>query len=470
VAEQGSGDPGLFRTILIANRGEIAVRVIRTCQELGIPTAVVYSTEDRDALATHLADRAVQIGPAPARKSYLNMAAIMEAAAQCGADAIHPGYGFLSEDADFASVCYEQGVTFIGPPPALMNTLADKAAARALLASTGLPVLPGGAGTEATLEDAERTVGKTGYPLIIKAAAGGGGRGMAVVRSPAGLASAYRSIVATAQQLFGDGSVYLERYLDRAKHIEVQVLCDQHGQAVYLGERDCSVQRRKQKLIEETPAATLARSTARALGEQSARGAARIGLHGASTFEFLVDDEDNYYFMEVNCRIQVEHPVTEMVSGLDIVAEQIKIAAGHPLSFRQDQVILNGHAIECRINAEDPTRGFLPTPGRLAALRLPAGPFTRVDSYVAAGDAVSPAYDSLIAKVITWGSDRESARARMARALREVHVQGAGMRDTSQFLSEIIDHPEFRAGRHITTMIDALGQPPAAAVAGAVDA
>jgi acetyl-CoA carboxylase biotin carboxylase subunit len=449
-------DHRLFRTVLVANRGEIAVRVIRTCRELSIPTAVVYSTEDRDALATRMADQAVQIGPAPTRKSYLNMAAIMEAAAQCGADAIHPGYGFLSEDADFATICQDNGVTFIGPPPPLMKTLGDKAAARSLLASTGLPVLPGGSGADATLRDAEETAQQTGYPLIIKAAAGGGGRGMTVVRSPGELAPAYRSIVATAQQLFGDGSVYLERYLDRAKHIEVQVLCDQHGQAVSLGERDCSVQRHKQKLIEETPAASLPRAAARLLGEQSARGAAQIGLHGASTFEFLVDDAGRHYFMEVNCRIQVEHPVTEMVSGLDIVAEQIRIAAGHRLSVRQDQVALRGHAIECRINAEDPGHGFRPTPGRLTALRLPAGPFTRVDSYVSAGDSVSPSYDSLIAKVVTWGSDRETARARMARALREVRVEGAGMRDTSEFLRGIIDHPDFRAGGHTTTMIDAL--------------
>jgi acetyl-CoA carboxylase, biotin carboxylase subunit len=459
-------EDGLFGTILIANRGEIAVRVIRTCRELGISTAVGYSTEDRDALATQMADRAVQIGPAPARKSYLNMAAIMEAAAQCGADAVHPGYGFLSEDADFATVCQEQGLTFIGPPPALMKTLGDKAAARALLASTGLPVLPGGAGADATLRDAERTAEQTGYPLIIKAAAGGGGRGMTVVRSPGELAGAYRSIVATAQQLFGDGAVYVERYLERARHIEVQVLCDQHGNAVYLGERDCSVQRHRQKLVEETPAANLPRATARALGEQSARGAAQIGLHGASTFEFLVDGEGQHYFMEVNCRIQVEHPVTEMVTGLDIVAEQIRIAAGLPLRLRQDQVVLSGHAIECRINAEDPAHGFRPTPGRLTALRLPAGPFTRVDSYVAAGDTVSRSYDSLIAKVITWGSDRASARARMARALLEVHVEGAGMRDTSVFLGGIIDHPEFRAGRHTTTMVESLGQPPGDRAAG----
>lgn len=449
-------DGPLFDRVLIANRGEIAVRVIRTCRELGISTAVVYSTEDRDALATQLADRAIHIGPAPAKKSYLNLAAIMEAAAQCGADAIHPGYGFLSEDPDFASVCADQGVVFIGPPPKLMLTLGDKAAARALLASTGLPVLPGGAGTDASLESAERTAELTGYPLIIKAAAGGGGRGMTVVRTPEELGAAYQSIVATAQTLFGDGSVYLERYLDKAKHIEVQVLCDQYGNAVHLGERDCSVQRRKQKLIEETPAATLDRDTAATLGAQAASGAAQIGLHGASTFEFLFDTAGNYYFMEVNCRIQVEHPVTEMVSGLDIVAEQLRIAAGRPLTFGQRHVELRGHAMECRINAEDPAKGFRPTPGKLTTLRLPSGPFTRVDSYVEAGDSVSQAYDSLVAKVITWGADRDTARHRMIRALSEVRLAGRGMQDTASFLSGILEHPDFRSGRHTTAMLDSI--------------
>ncbi|MGH3803793.1 MAG: acetyl-CoA carboxylase biotin carboxylase subunit, partial [Pseudonocardiaceae bacterium] len=340
----------MFQTILIANRGEIAVRVARTCRELGIGVAAVYSTEDSDSAVVRMADRAVRIGPAAAKHSYLNAAAIMEAALQTGAEAIHPGYGFLSEDLDLVELCEAHGITFIGPPGAVMARLGDKSTARELMAAAGLPLLAGSVRPLASAAEARNLADSIGYPVIIKAVAGGGGRGMQVVRNSADFADAYSATCITAQAIFGDGRLYVERYLEDTRHVEVQILCDRHGNAIHLGERDCSVQRRHQKLIEETPAPGLSPETTEGIRKGAVRGALAAGYIGAGTFEFLVDGHGDFYFMEVNCRIQVEHPVTEMVTGIDLIEEQIHVAAGSPLRLRQSDVDPRGVAIECRVN------------------------------------------------------------------------------------------------------------------------
>ncbi|QNP74684.1 acetyl-CoA carboxylase biotin carboxylase subunit [Streptomyces roseirectus] len=448
----------MFDTILIANRGEIALREIRACKELGIRSVLAHSSRDADTLPARLADETVCIGPPPARQSYLNAAVILQAALNTGAQAVHPGYGFLSEDADFADACRAAGITLIGPPPEVMAELGSKVSARRLMSRNGLPLLPGA--TEpldlpAALDLAERV----GFPLLIKAAAGGGGRGMGVAWDAGTLAEVFRTTQATAATLFGDARVYAERYLRRARHVEVQILADQHGNVVHLGERDCSMQRRHQKLIEESPAPALPAGLVARIREAAVTGARAAGYQGAGTFEFLVEcagDLDEFYFMEVNCRIQVEHPVTEMVTGIDLVAEQVRIAAGEPLRLRQQDVVLNGTAIECRINAEDPRRGFAPTPGTITELSLPAGPFVRVDTHAFPGCKIAPEYDSMIAKIIAWAPDRDTAIARMRRALGETTVRGAGMHTTAGFLADLIDSPEFRAATHTTSHVDTL--------------
>jgi acetyl-CoA carboxylase biotin carboxylase subunit len=448
----------MFRSVLIANRGEIGIRVARTCRELGIRVIVVYSTDDRDSLLVRFADEAVQIGPAPARRSYLYAPAILEAARRTDAEAIHPGYGFLSEDPDFAAACEAEGRTFIGPPSEVIARLGDKTAARTLLKETGLPMLPG---SLEPLEDpaaARALADEIGYPVIIKAAMGGGGRGLSVVRDPAGFGAAYRETRARAQSLFGDGRVYVERYLERARHVEIQVLSDRHGGTVHLGERDCTVQRRHQKLIEETPAPGLSRELIARMGEVAVAGARSAGYVGAGTFEFLVDSRGDFYFLEVNCRIQVEHPVTEAVTGLDLVAEQLRIAAGAPLRLRQQDVVPRGAAIECRINAEDPRRDFAPAPGLLTEFVPPGGPFVRVDTAAYQGARISPAYDSLIAKLIVWAPDRERALARARRALAEFRIEGPGVATTAAFLSEVIAHHDFQAGTHDTDLVAEFGR------------
>ncbi|HEX6345798.1 acetyl-CoA carboxylase biotin carboxylase subunit [Umezawaea sp.] len=444
----------MIETVLIANRGEIALRVARTCRELNLRTVAVHSTADRDSAVVRLADRAVQIGPPAARRSYLHVPAIMEAAAQTGADAIHPGYGFLSEDADFAEVCEAHGLTFIGPPASVLRTLGDKATARKLMADAGLPLLPGSTETLDSAAEARALADEIGYPVIIKAAAGGGGRGMAVVREPGAFLEHYQRTRAAAQAVFEDGRVYLERYQEAARHVEVQILCDQHGNAIWLGERDCSVQRRHQKLIEETPAPGLSPELTARMGEAAVRGALAAGFVGAGTFEFLVDPDGQFTFMEVNCRIQVEHPVTEMVTGIDLVREQLLVAAGRPLTTTQERVERRGVAIECRVNAEDPSRGFAPAPGVLEEFVPPGGPFTRVDTHGFTGARVTPDYDSLLAKVIAWAPDRDQAVARVERALAEFRVRGAGVRTTIPFLAEILGHPLFRDGKHTTSLVE----------------
>ncbi|MGH3853736.1 MAG: acetyl-CoA carboxylase biotin carboxylase subunit [Pseudonocardiaceae bacterium] len=444
----------MFDGVLIANRGEIALRILRTCRELDIRTIAVYSTAERDSAVLRLADETVCIGPAPARRSYLNAAALIEAARKTGAEAIHPGYGFLSEDADFADICAQEGIQFIGPPAAILAKLSDKAQAKRVMADAGLPVLPGSARTVESAAECADLARRLGFPLIVKAAAGGGGRGMTVVREQSDLRRAYESTRAGAQAVFGDGRVYVERFLETARHVEVQVLCDGHRNGVYLGERDCSVQWRHQKLLEETPSPGLSDQMRQRMGEASLQAAHAVGYVGVGTFEFLLDTEGNFHFMEINCRLQVEHPVTEMVTGLDLVREQLLVAAGYPLTWRQDDVSPRGVAMECRINAEDPTRRFAPTPGLLEEFVPAGGPFTRVDTHAYPGMRVTPYYDPLLAKVTVWAADRGQALPRMARALTEFRIAGSGVRTTIGFLREVLAHPLFRDGKHTTSLVE----------------
>ncbi|WP_280266624.1 acetyl-CoA carboxylase biotin carboxylase subunit [Nocardia wallacei] len=442
----------MFDKILIANRGEIAVRVARTCRELGVPTVAVHSEADRESLAVRLADEAVCIGPAASKRSYLDAAAVLTAARITGADAIHPGYGFLSESPDFADACRAAGVTLIGPPADVMAELGDKQSARTLMAKAGLPLLPGSLDA-LDADEAHALAEEIGFPVIVKAAAGGGGRGMQIVRDSAEFPRAYRETRATARMLFGDSRVYVEKYLERARHVEIQVLCDGHGAGIHLGERDCSVQRRHQKLVEESPAPRMPDGLAERMGRAAVQGVLAAGYVGAGTVEFLVDQAGNYYFMEVNCRIQVEHPVTEMVTGIDLVAEQIRIAAGLRLGRTQDQVVSRGAAIECRINAEDPAAGFAPTPARIGMFVPPGGPFVRVDTHAHSGYSIPPHYDSLLAKVIVWAPDRDGAIARMRRALGEFDIDGERLRTTREFLLSVLDHADFRSGNHSTALV-----------------
>ncbi|WP_410663311.1 acetyl/propionyl/methylcrotonyl-CoA carboxylase subunit alpha [Amycolatopsis sp. lyj-84] len=443
----------VFDTLLVANRGEIALRVVRTCREMGIRTVVAHSTVDRESAAVLAADEAVQIGPGPAKQSYLYPPALIEVALRTGAQAVHPGYGFLSEDPDFAEICVSNGLVFVGPRPEVMARLGDKSLARRLMSEAGLPLLPGTTEPVSGTAEVFATARRIGLPLIIKASAGGGGRGMAIVREWAELLPTYRSTKATARAVFGDERVYLERYWEDARHVEIQLLADEHGNVVCLGERDCSVQRRHQKLIEESPAPGLAAGLAGKLAEATAKGARAVGYTGAGTFEFLVSGEEAA-FMEVNSRIQVEHPVTEMVTGIDLVREQILVAAGLPLSLRQEDVRPRGVAVECRINAEDPSRNYAPCPGKLVEFSPPAGPFVRVDTHAYPGWRVPPDYDSLLAKVIVWAPDREQALARMDRALAEFRIEGPGIRTTRDVLREIIRTPAFREGTHDTSLLE----------------
>jgi acetyl-CoA carboxylase, biotin carboxylase subunit len=446
----------MFDSVLIANRGEIAVRVARTCKELGLRTVAVYSSADRDSAVVRYADDAVHIGPAPAKRSYLNIPAIIEAAKLTGAKAIHPGYGFLSEDPDFAEICAANGIVFIGPPPHVMAQLSDKAQARHLMAEAGVPILPGSVDALASAEVAKQAADRAGYPVIIKAVAGGGGRGIHAVPNEREFNRAYMESRAEAQRLFGDSRVYVERFLGTARHVEVQVLCDRYRNAIHLGERDCSVQRRHQKLVEEAPAPNLSSELIDRMRTAAVRGAQAVGYVGAGTFEFLVGEHDDCYLIEVNCRIQVEHSVTELVTGVDLVREQLLVARGEQLSLRQSDVAVRGAAVECRVNAEDPSRGFIPAPGRLDEFEPPGGPFVRVDTHACAGYRIPSAYDSLLAKAIVWAPDREQALARMARALRDFRIHGGGVRTTIEFLLETINHPLFRDGKHDTSLAESI--------------
>ena len=440
----------MFEKVLVANRGEIALRVIAACRELGVRTVVAHSQADRHGLPARFADETVCIGPAPSRHSYLNLPAVLAAAEISGADALHPGYGFLSERADLADACADAGIAFIGPPARVLRLLGDKARARQAMGAAGLPLVPG---TE-VVDDAaaaERAGREIGYPLLVKAVAGGGGRGMRLVEDAARLPDAFRAAASEAEAAFGDSRVYLERYLGGARHVEFQVLADGRGRAVHLGERECSVQRRQQKVIEEAPAPGLEADVRRRVGGLVTAAAQAAGYVNAGTFEFLVDGDGRFHFMEVNPRVQVEHGITEMVTGVDIVKAQIRIAAGEPLALAQDDVRLAGHAIECRVNAEHPET-FVPSPGAIRTLVLPGGPGVRVETAAHAGDMVSPFYDSLLAKVIAHGRDRAEAIARMRRALGMMVVEGV---DTNVPLHvRILEDPDFLAGTLTTAFLD----------------
>ncbi len=451
----------MFRKVLIANRGEIAMRVVRACKELGVASVAVHSTVDSKAPFVRFADASVHIGPSAAKLSYLYVPNLIQAALNHDVDAIHPGYGFLSEDPHFAEVCAENGITFIGPRVQTMASVGDKARVREMMRLAGLPVLAGSPGAVATLADAERLGNEIGYPLVIKAAAGGGGRGIAMARTRAELRQAYADTRAAARQLFGNGDVYLERFVGQARHVEVQIVRDNAGAAVHLGERDCSVQRRNQKLIEEAPSPQLTAATRQRLGELAVRAAEELDYLGVGTVEFLLHPNGEVTFMEVNGRIQVEHPVTEMVTGIDLIQLQIRIAAGEPLTVRQADIELRGAAIECRVNAEDPAANFRPAPGPLHVFVPPGGPWTRVDAGYVAGDQVATQYDSLLAKVIVWAPTRAEALSRMDRALSEFEVQGPGVATTIGFVRGVLDHPTFRDGVHTTRLVDELLSRPA---------
>ena len=443
-----------FGKVLIANRGEIAVRVIRACRELSIKTVAVFSEADRESLHVLLADEAVPIGPPPAAESYLVIDKLIAAARATGAEAVHPGYGFLAENAKFAQACLDAGLTFIGPPPAAIRAMGDKMAARRVAIKMGVPVVPGTEQPVADDAEAARVAERVGYPVMVKAAMGGGGKGMRLVRAPGDLAGALRAARSEAGAAFGDAAVYIERYVEEPRHIEIQVLADAHGGVVYLGERECSIQRRHQKLVEESPSSFVTPEMRRRMGEAACRVAAAVGYVNAGTVEFLVDRERTFYFLEMNTRLQVEHPVTELVTGRDLVKDQLRIAAGEKLGFGQDDVALHGWAIECRINAEDPFASFIPSPGTVVGLRAPGGPWVRDDTGVYAGCTIPRFYDTLMAKLIVWGPDREAAIARMTRALGEYKV--AGVQTTIPILERIIRHPDFVAGLLSTDFMERL--------------
>jgi acetyl-CoA carboxylase biotin carboxylase subunit len=442
----------MFQRILVANRGEIALRVIRACHDLGIEAVAVFSEADRGAPYLAFADDTICIGPPPAAESYLKIDRLISAAEVSNAQAIHPGYGFLSENARFAEVCRDCKIEFIGPPPEAMHRLGNKNQARKLAQETGVPVVPGSEGLIEKDRDVTALARSIGYPVLIKAAAGGGGRGMRVARDESSLISGLSSARQEAEAAFKDGSVYLEKYIDRPRHIEVQMLGDRHGNFVHLWERDCSLQRRHQKLVEESPAPNLPQDVRRAICAAAVRMGQAAGYYNAGTCEFLLDQENNFYFIEVNARIQVEHPVTELVTGIDLVRQQIRIAAGEPLPFRQEDVIHRGSAIECRINAEDPAAGFRPSPGTITRWQPPGGPGVRLDSHVSAGYRVPPNYDSLVAKLLVHQNSRAEAIACMRRALGEFVVEGIST--TISIHRDIMSHPAFSEGKVDTTFIE----------------
>ncbi len=414
----------MFSKVLIANRGEIAVRVIRACRELGLQVVVAHSEADRESLAVQLADEAVCVGPAASDRSYLNIPNIVSAALVTGCDAVHPGYGFLSENAYLAEVVEQCGLTFIGPPPGVIELLGDKLAARRMMQQAGVPVVPGSNEPMYRADDAIEVARQIGYPLMIKAVAGGGGRGIRAVSDERDLLRQFPLAQMEAQSFFGNGALYLERRVERAHHVEVQLLADNYGKTLALGERDCSLQRRRQKIVEEAPSPSLNAEQRRDLCALAAKGAAHVGYRNAGTMEFLLDQDGNFFFMEVNCRIQVEHGVTELVTGIDLVKEQLRVAAGEALSFDQDDIEIRGHAVECRVTSEDPMRGFAPESGIIETWLPPGGPGVRVDSHCYAGYFTPPYYDSLLAKVMTWAPTRDEALDRMDRALREMRVEG----------------------------------------------
>jgi acetyl-CoA carboxylase, biotin carboxylase subunit len=441
-----------IKKLLVANRGEIAVRVVRACREQGIATVAVFSEADREALHVLMADEAYPIGPAPAADSYLAIDKLVVAARRAGADAVHPGYGFLAENARFAEACGEAGLTFVGPPPAAIRAMGDKTAARKIARDLKVPMVPGTLEPVRSDDEARALARDVGYPVMLKAAMGGGGKGMRLVRGEAELADALRAARSEAGAAFGDTSVYLERAVSEPRHVEIQVLADAHGAVVHLGERECSIQRRHQKLIEESPSPIVDADLRARMGEAACRVARAAGYVNAGTVEFLLDADHRFYFLEMNTRLQVEHPVTEMVTGIDLVREQLRVAGGEPLGYAQRDVTWRGWAIECRINAEDPFAGWIPSPGTITALRPASGPWVRDDSGVYAGSAVSRWYDTLVAKLIVWGDDRPAAVERMLRALAEYTV--VGVKTSLPALTRIVAHPDFRAGRLSTGFLE----------------
>lgn len=434
----------MFKKILVANRGEIAIRVMRAARELGIKTVAVYSEADKDALHVKYADEAFPIGPAQASLSYLHIPNIINAAVHTGAEAIHPGYGFLSENDLFARVCATWGLVFIGPPANAIERMGIKADARRIMEDAGVPVVPGSRGTVDNRDEAAQVAESIGYPVLVKASFGGGGRGIRIVESPEGLADALERASREAKSSFGQGDVYIEKYLDNPRHIEIQVLADQMGQVITLGERESSLQRRRQKVMEEAPSVAITPALREKMSEAAVRAVRAVGYYSAGTMEFLLDQSGHFYFMEMNTRIQVEHPCTEWITGVDIVKEQIRVAAGEPLSVTQAEVVLSGWSIECRINAEDPSAQFRPSPGTVSLWKEPGGPWVRVDAAMEEGAVVQPYYDSLLAKVVTWGRTRDEARARMKRALSEFQVEG--VKTTIAMHQALMEDEDFKAG------------------------
>ena len=441
----------MFRKVLIANRGEIAVRIIRACRELGLPTVAIYSQADANSLHVRLATEAYCIGPAQSAKSYLSIPAIISAAIVSGADAIHPGYGFMSERADFAEICEKHGIKFIGPTAQAMRKMGDKATARKTMIENDVPVTPG-TGILKTVQEVKDFAHKAGYPIILKATAGGGGKGMRIVRNDDEVETNFNLCQSEAQNFFGNPDVYAEKFLENPRHIEVQILGDQYGNVVHLGERDCSIQRRHQKLLEEAPSPAIDEATRKEMGAAAVRAAKAINYEGAGTCEFLLDHDGKWYFMEMNTRIQVEHCVTEMISNIDLVREQILVASGEKLDFTQDDIVLRGHAIECRINAENPEKDFMPNPGTITGYVTPGGFGVRVDSHAYQDYKIPPYYDSMIGKLICWGRTRNEARRRMYRALKEYVI--TGVETTIPFHQSIIEDPVFMSGKFNTGFIE----------------
>ena len=434
----------MFTKILVANRGEIAVRIIRACREMGIKTVAVYSEADRDSLHTLLADEAICIGPAPSDKSYLNMERIISATVAMKAEAIHPGFGFLSENARFAELCEKCSITFIGPSADLINKMGNKSEARKTMMEAGVPVVPGSKEPVYKVEDAKAMAEEIGYPVMIKASSGGGGKGMRISYGPDDFEANFLNAQMESVKGFSDDTMYLERYIEKPRHIEFQIMADKQGHVVHLGERDCSIQRRHQKVLEESPSIAISGELRRKMGETAVRAAKAVGYENAGTIEFLLDKNKNFYFMEMNTRIQVEHPVTEMVTGMDLIKEQIRIAAGELLSVTQDQVRIQGHAIECRINAENPAKNFMPCPGKITNVHTPGGNGVRVDSHIYCDYRVPPNYDSMLLKLIVHGKDRESAIAKMRSALGELVIEG--IETNLDFQYEILNHEAFGQG------------------------
>ena len=441
----------MLKKVLIANRGEIAVRIIRACREMGIRTVAIYSEADKNALHVQLADEAICVGPAPSNKSYLNVKAILEAACLTGADSIHPGFGFLSENANFAKICQEMGIKFIGPDYKLIELLGNKSKAKETMKRAGVPVVPGSDGLIYSKEQAVNLAEEIKYPVMLKASAGGGGRGIRVAYSKAELEKEYDIVKQEAKVSFNDDSLYLEKFVENPRHVEIQILADEHGNCIHLGERDCSVQRRNQKVLEETPSGILDEETRKKMGEVAVKAVKEIGYSNAGTIEFLVDKNKDFYFMEMNTRIQVEHPVTEMVTGVDIIKEQIKIASGEELTYKQEDIKFNGHSMEVRINAENPDKNFMPCPGTITGLHIPGGNGVRVDTAIYSGYTVPPTYDSMLAKLIVHGKNREESIAKMKSAVAEFVVEG--ITTNIDFLLKILENENFKTNNYDTSFI-----------------